>query len=59
MLAPLGDQRHRRMPAAPLPPAAGHIEHIIQWVKTQHPFWNRTQGRDHFFWVGNDWGVCK
>jgi hypothetical protein len=45
----------------PGPPClpAGHVEHVVQWIKTAHPFWNRTQGRDHFYWATNDWGVCK
>lgn len=38
--------------------AASHIEDVIQYIRTAHPFWNRAQGRDHVFWLTNDRGAC-
>jgi hypothetical protein len=26
----------------------------MAWVAEAHPFFNRTGGRDHFFWLPND-----
>jgi hypothetical protein len=41
-----------RWPYLPPPPPS------LPQVKTKHPFWGRTQGRDHFFWLPNDRGAC-
>eukprot|EP00798_Chlamydomonas_sp_ICE-L_P006554 gene6554-3207_t len=39
--------------------APGHMLHVIQYIKQTWPYWNRTQGRDHFYWVTNDQGTVK
>jgi len=34
-----------------------HLHRVMTWVREAHPFFNRTGGRDHFFWLPNDrWG---
>eukprot|EP00798_Chlamydomonas_sp_ICE-L_P021835 gene21835-28865_t len=38
------------------PGAAQHVWTIISYIKHTWPFWNRSKGRDHFFWVTNDIG---
>jgi hypothetical protein len=31
-----------------------HLRRVMAWVAEAHPFFNRTGGRDHFFWLPND-----
>jgi hypothetical protein len=31
-----------------------HMRRVMTWVQGAHPFFNRTGGRDHFFWLPND-----
>lgn len=31
-----------------------HLRRVMAWVRTAHPFFNRTGGRDHFAWLPND-----
>lgn len=31
-----------------------HLRRVMGWVQNAHPFFNRTGGRDHFFWLPND-----
>jgi hypothetical protein len=38
--------------------AAEHVKHVITYIKQAYPFWNRTQGRDHMFWMTGDKGAC-
>jgi hypothetical protein len=35
-----------------------HLTRVMTWVRSAHPFFNRTQGKDHFFWLANDQGGC-
>jgi hypothetical protein len=35
-----------------------HLERVIPYIKSNFPFWNRTQGRDHFVWVSGDRNSC-
>lgn len=30
----------------------------LQWIRTHHPYWNRTGGRDHLFAFPHDEGAC-
>lgn len=31
-----------------------HLQRVMTWVRDQHPFFNRTGGKDHFIWLPND-----
>jgi hypothetical protein len=31
---------------------------LLQWVKTAHPYWNRTSGTDHIWLFAHDEGAC-
>ena len=31
---------------------------LLQWVKTAHPYWNRTGGADHIWHFAHDEGAC-
>jgi hypothetical protein len=31
---------------------------LLQWVKTSHPYWNRTGGADHIWHFAHDEGAC-
>ena len=31
-----------------------HMRLVAEYVKTKFPFWNRTEGRDHIFWMTLD-----
>ncbi|XP_074315882.1 putative beta-1,4-xylosyltransferase IRX10L isoform X2 [Silene latifolia] len=43
----------------PLLPKSGRImRSAIQYISTNWPYWNRTQGADHFFVVPHDFGAC-
>ncbi|PSC72509.1 exostosin-like glycosyltransferase isoform B [Micractinium conductrix] len=35
-----------------------HLNHVLEHVRQAHPFFNRTGGRDHFFWHPSDRGGC-
>lgn len=35
-----------------------HLRRVMSWVRSEHPFFNRTGGRDHFLWLPNDRGAC-
>ncbi|KAF8062027.1 glucuronosyltransferase [Scenedesmus sp. PABB004] len=35
-----------------------HLRRVMTWVAGAHPFFNRTSGKDHFFWLPNDRGAC-
>ena len=35
-----------------------HLELIVHHVRTQYPFWDRTGGRDHVFFLTGDQGAC-
>ncbi|KAL4449410.1 hypothetical protein ABPG77_007054 [Micractinium sp. CCAP 211/92] len=35
-----------------------HLSAVIDHIKHAYPYWNRTGGRDHFFWMTNDRGAC-
>jgi hypothetical protein len=35
-----------------------HLQRVMSWVRSTHPFYNRTGGKDHFFWLANDQGGC-
>lgn len=35
-----------------------HFHLLIDYVKHQHPYWNATNGTDHFFWTVTDRGAC-
>mmetsp|Transcript_26370 Transcript_26370/g.78295 ORF Transcript_26370/g.78295 Transcript_26370/m.78295 type:complete len:466 (-) Transcript_26370:911-2308(-) len=39
--------------------AATHVLSLIEHVRTAWPFWNRTDGADHFFWSINDVGTVQ
>ncbi|KAM7279000.1 hypothetical protein ACFE04_006134 [Oxalis oulophora] len=43
-------------------PAIGHarglISSAIQLISSNYPFWNRTNGSDHFFVASHDYGAC-
>jgi hypothetical protein len=32
---------------------------MVRYVNQTQPFWRRNGGRDHFYFVTNDWGVCR
>ncbi|KAL4449411.1 hypothetical protein ABPG77_007055 [Micractinium sp. CCAP 211/92] len=38
--------------------ANDHLAAVIHHIKHAHPWWNRTGGRDHFFWTPADRGAC-
>ncbi|KAL4434418.1 hypothetical protein ABPG75_000859 [Micractinium tetrahymenae] len=38
--------------------ASNHLNAVIHHVKHAYPWWNRTDGLDHFFWVPKDRGAC-
>jgi hypothetical protein len=31
---------------------------VVDWLRIQRPFWNRTNGADHIFFTGQDLGGC-
>jgi hypothetical protein len=31
---------------------------LLQWVKSTHPYWNRTGGTDHIWHFAHDEGAC-
>ncbi|KAL4427764.1 hypothetical protein ABPG75_001853 [Micractinium tetrahymenae] len=35
-----------------------HLAAVIHHIKHSYPYWNRTGGRDHFFWTPADRGAC-
>ena len=35
-----------------------HLHRVMTYISKKHPFFNRTQGTDHFFWLPNDLGAC-
>ncbi|KAG1665073.1 hypothetical protein FOA52_012492 [Chlamydomonas sp. UWO 241] len=35
-----------------------HLKHIVTHLQTEYPFWNRTLGKDHFWWMAGDHGAC-
>ncbi|KAI3430530.1 hypothetical protein D9Q98_005123 [Chlorella vulgaris] len=35
-----------------------HLDLVIDHINSSYPFWNRTGGKDHFFWLTNDRGAC-
>ncbi|XP_022753882.1 probable glucuronoxylan glucuronosyltransferase IRX7 [Durio zibethinus] len=43
-------------------PAIGHARSLlssaIQYISTNHPFWNRSLGSDHIFVASHDYGAC-
>jgi hypothetical protein len=38
--------------------AAVMAHELLQWVKTAHPYWNRTGGADHIWQFTHDEGAC-
>ncbi|GAX86293.1 hypothetical protein CEUSTIGMA_g13705.t1 [Chlamydomonas eustigma] len=38
----------------PLP----HLRKVVKYISTTYPFWNRTGGKDHFWWMTGDQGAC-
>lgn len=38
--------------------AAVMTHELLQWVKTTHPYWNRTAGADHIWHFSHDEGAC-
>ncbi|KAL4444653.1 hypothetical protein ABPG77_002470 [Micractinium sp. CCAP 211/92] len=34
------------------------LANVLGHIKSMYPFWNRTQGRDHFLWAPQDRGGC-
>ncbi len=38
--------------------AYAHMERVVGYISTAWPFWNRTQGQDHMFWLTLDRGAC-
>ncbi len=34
------------------------LERTIAYISSAHPFWNRTQGADHVFFLSLDRGAC-
>jgi hypothetical protein len=45
--------------AAPCSLHAGHVRQAVRYVNQTLPFWRRHDGKDHFYWVTNDWGTCR
>jgi len=39
-------------------PYDAHVAKVIHYIKTTHPWWNRTNGGDHFFWLTSDRAPC-
>ncbi|PSC75138.1 exostosin-like glycosyltransferase [Micractinium conductrix] len=39
-------------------PGNEHMHLLIDHIKHKYPYWNRTNGLDHFFWETNDRGGC-
>lgn len=43
-------------------PAIGHARSLlssaVQFISTNYPFWNRSQGADHVFVASHDFGAC-
>ncbi|PSC75169.1 exostosin-like glycosyltransferase [Micractinium conductrix] len=35
-----------------------HMRLVIDHIRHEYPYWNRTGGRDHFFWLPADRGAC-
>lgn len=35
-----------------------HIEMLVHYVRTHHPYWDRSGGRDHVFFLTGDQGAC-
>jgi hypothetical protein len=56
---PLQGSSNSMLLLAPLIAPAGHIKHVVAYINATYPFWQRHQGKDHFYWATNDWGVCK
>jgi hypothetical protein len=38
--------------------ANDHVRKSLEWVKSTHPYWNRTRGRDHVWTFTHDIGGC-
>lgn len=34
------------------------LQEAVQWVRSRFPFWNRTDGSDHYIFSGQDLGGC-
>ncbi|EFN51266.1 hypothetical protein CHLNCDRAFT_141180 [Chlorella variabilis] len=37
---------------------AVHLDLVADHIASHYPYWNRSQGRDHIFWLTNDRGAC-
>jgi hypothetical protein len=35
-----------------------HLKRVVEHISTAFPFWNRTLGKDHFWWMAGDHGAC-
>ncbi|KAL4451657.1 hypothetical protein ABPG75_007319 [Micractinium tetrahymenae] len=40
-------------------PLNGHMLLLLDHIKMNYPYWNRSRGRDHFVWVPGDIGACE
>lgn len=38
--------------------AANHLKRVVQYVQQEFPYWNRTQGADHFLLSTQDRALC-
>lgn len=36
-----------------------HLSILLDKIQREHPYWNRTGGRDHFLWLTRDGGMCN
>ncbi|EFN54895.1 hypothetical protein CHLNCDRAFT_135016 [Chlorella variabilis] len=39
-------------------PGQAHIDLVLDQIAHKWPYWNRTRGRDHFYWAPADRGAC-
>lgn len=35
-----------------------HLEYLVQHLRSKHPYWDRSDGRDHVFFLTGDQGAC-
>lgn len=37
---------------------APHMHSVVRYISSRYPYWNRTGGKDHFWWLTQDGGAC-